>query len=167
MATLRALLTCDGRFPCRRTWERRLEQLPDTLPRQIAALGRFLVEVLDPFASSGRAVALDSTLLRAFGGRRSTTMMSALRNSFWSYTGGRPRLPLPVEDTPLGGVWKGVQVRQSTVWTKETRTEEDVTLKMAPNCGVVITSQGARSVRRNGARSSFYASAIYVQASFK
>lgn len=69
MATLRALLTCQGRFPCRRTWERRLEQLPSTLPRQIAALGRFLVEVVDPFAHSGRAVALDSTLLRAFGGR--------------------------------------------------------------------------------------------------
>ncbi|BCM88366.1 hypothetical protein IAD21_00197 [Abditibacteriota bacterium] len=69
MATLRALLTQEERFPCRRTWERRLAHLPDTLPTQIATLGRFLVEVLDPFAPSGRAVALDSTLLRAFGGR--------------------------------------------------------------------------------------------------
>ena len=69
MATLRSVLTHEGRFPCRRTWQRRLNRLPDTLPAQIAALGRFLVEILDPFAASGRAVALDSTLLRAFGGR--------------------------------------------------------------------------------------------------
>lgn len=68
MATLRSLLSCQGRFPCRRTWERRLANLPQTLPGQIATLGRFLVEVLDPFAASGRAAALDSTLLRAFGG---------------------------------------------------------------------------------------------------
>ncbi|BCM88452.1 hypothetical protein IAD21_00283 [Abditibacteriota bacterium] len=68
MTTLRSLLTCQGRFPCRRTWERRLALLPDTLPAQIAVLGRALVEKLDPFADSGRAVALDSTLLRAFGG---------------------------------------------------------------------------------------------------
>ncbi|BCM88469.1 hypothetical protein IAD21_05437 [Abditibacteriota bacterium] len=68
MVALRTLLTCGGRFPCRRTWERRLALLPDTLPAQIAVLGRFLVEKMAPFAHSGRAVALDSTLLRAFGG---------------------------------------------------------------------------------------------------
>lgn len=72
MQTLRALLTHDGtpteNFPCRRTWKRRLDALPQTLPDQIALLGRFLVEQLQPFARSGRAVAIDSTLLRAFGG---------------------------------------------------------------------------------------------------
>lgn len=72
MQTLRALLTHDGtatgRFPCRRTWKRRLETLPASLPDKIAFLGRFLVEQLQPFARSGRAVAIDSTLLRAFGG---------------------------------------------------------------------------------------------------
>ncbi len=68
MQTLRALLTCEGRFPCRRTWERRLEAMPQSLSEQISLLGRYLVEHLDPFAAAGRAVALDSTLLRAFGG---------------------------------------------------------------------------------------------------
>ena len=42
--------------------------MPQTLPGQIGVLGRFLVEQLQPFAHSGRAVAIDSTLLRAFGG---------------------------------------------------------------------------------------------------
>ncbi len=69
MQTLRALLTDDhGRFPCRRTWERRFQTMPLTLSDQIGALGRFLVEHLEPFAAGGRAVAIDSTLLRGFGG---------------------------------------------------------------------------------------------------
>jgi hypothetical protein len=66
---LRAELTDDqGRFPSRRTWERRLQALPDTLPGLVGCLGRHLVTVLRPWASSGRAVALDSTALRAKGG---------------------------------------------------------------------------------------------------
>ncbi|BCM93559.1 hypothetical protein IAD21_05450 [Abditibacteriota bacterium] len=60
MVALRAGLTGQGRFPCRRTWERRLALLPDTLPTQIAVLGRFLAEKIEPFAHSGRTVALDS-----------------------------------------------------------------------------------------------------------
>lgn len=69
MQTLRALLSCNGRFPCRRTWERRLAAMPDTLPAQIGCLGRHLVVLLQPFAHCGRAAALDSTLLHAFLGR--------------------------------------------------------------------------------------------------
>jgi hypothetical protein len=65
---LRVLLTHNGQFPTRRTWERRLNALPDTLPRQIGSLGRLLVEQLQPWQNSGRAVALDSTPLRAKGG---------------------------------------------------------------------------------------------------
>jgi hypothetical protein len=38
------LSLADGRFPCRRTWERRLASIPDTLPTQIACLFR-LTEV--------------------------------------------------------------------------------------------------------------------------
>jgi hypothetical protein len=68
MAQVRALLTEHGRYPSRRTWERRLARLPATLPAQIALLGRFLVEQLQPWQRSGRAVALDSTPLRAHGG---------------------------------------------------------------------------------------------------
>jgi hypothetical protein len=66
---LRADLTdAQGRFPSRRTWERRLQALPDTLPGLVGCLGRHLVTVLHPWATSGRAVALDSTALRAKGG---------------------------------------------------------------------------------------------------
>jgi hypothetical protein len=69
MAQLRALLTLpDGRYPTRRTWERRLAALPGTLPAQIACLGRQLVAAIRPWAACGRAVAIDSTALRAKGG---------------------------------------------------------------------------------------------------
>jgi hypothetical protein len=63
------LLTDDkGRFPSRRTWERRLAALPDRLPALIGALGRYLVRLIQPWDKQGRAAALDSTALRAKGG---------------------------------------------------------------------------------------------------
>jgi hypothetical protein len=65
---VRALLTEGGRFPCRRTWERRLRALPDGLPARIGCLGRHLVGRLDPWGDGGRAGAIDSTPLRALGG---------------------------------------------------------------------------------------------------
>src|SRR5271165_1925879 len=68
MRQLRAILTEDGRMPCRRTWERRLHAIPTTLPAQIACLGAYLVQVLQPWQHQGRAVAIDSTMLRALGG---------------------------------------------------------------------------------------------------
>jgi hypothetical protein len=69
MQTVRSpLSTTKGCFPSRRTFERRLKALPETLPQQIGSLGRHLVALLRPWARSGRAVALDSTLLEAKGG---------------------------------------------------------------------------------------------------
>ncbi len=68
MRALRARLTEHGRFPSRRTWERRLAALPASLPARIGCLGRHLVGLLDPWADGGRAVAIDSTVLRARGG---------------------------------------------------------------------------------------------------
>jgi Transposase DDE domain len=68
MRRLRALLTEGGRFPARRTWERRLRAVPDRLPAQIGCLGRSLVGALDPWRDCGRAVAIDSTVLAARGG---------------------------------------------------------------------------------------------------
>jgi hypothetical protein len=65
---LRERLTQAGCFPSRRTWERRLKALPDTLPQQIGCLGRLLVTLLQPWQPCGRAVAVDSTPLRAKGG---------------------------------------------------------------------------------------------------
>jgi hypothetical protein len=65
---VRQLLFEGGRFPSRRTFERRLKALPERLPDQIGCLGRHLVGLLSPWERSGRAVALDSTLLRARGG---------------------------------------------------------------------------------------------------
>jgi len=69
MRHLRELLSGpEGRFPSRRTFERRLRALPDTLPERIGLLGRHLVELLNPWAKRGRAVEVDSTVLRAKGG---------------------------------------------------------------------------------------------------
>ena len=68
MQTLRALLTEQGRYPSRRTFERRLAALPATLPAQIGCLGRYLVAMLEPWLAYARAAAIDSTVLRARGG---------------------------------------------------------------------------------------------------
>jgi Transposase DDE domain len=68
MSALRSLLTLDGSFPSRRTWERRLKAVPATLPAQIGCLGRYLIDLIQPWVSYGRAVAIDSTILRAQGG---------------------------------------------------------------------------------------------------
>ena len=65
---LRELLHENGRFPHRRTWERRLAQLPPQLPGQIASFGIHLVTLLKPWQQQGRAVAVDSTMLRTSGG---------------------------------------------------------------------------------------------------
>jgi len=68
MEQLRNLLTENGRYPTRRTWERRLKGLPASLPAQIGCFGRYLVSLIAPWARCGRAVALDSTVLRSNGG---------------------------------------------------------------------------------------------------
>jgi hypothetical protein len=68
MAALRSCCTEDGRFPARRTWERRLAALPATLPAQIGCLGRYLLGLLNPWAEQGPAAAIDSTVLAAKGG---------------------------------------------------------------------------------------------------
>lgn len=68
MQQLHSLLTENGRYPTRRTWERRLKGLPESLPAQIGCFGRYLVELIAPWATCGRAVAVDSTVLRSNGG---------------------------------------------------------------------------------------------------
>ena len=69
MARLRAHLTdAQGRFPSRRTWERRLERLAGCLPLLLALLGAWLLERLAPWPHGGRAAAIDSTTLHACGG---------------------------------------------------------------------------------------------------
>lgn len=69
MRALRLLLMEEGKFPSRRTWGRRLKGLPETLPGQIACLGTHLVGLIQPWEKDdGKAVALDSTILRACGG---------------------------------------------------------------------------------------------------
>jgi hypothetical protein len=65
---LRLLLTEQGRMPTRRTWERRLGRLPESLPGLIACLGQHLVHLLNPWGQDGHAAAIDSTPLRAQGG---------------------------------------------------------------------------------------------------
>ena len=69
MAQVRVHLTdSQGRFPSRRTWERRLDRLGASLPLLIALLGAYLLQRLTPWPHGGRAVAIDSTVLRARGG---------------------------------------------------------------------------------------------------
>lgn len=68
MARLRSLLSEQGRYPSRRTWERRLAAMPSNLPAQIGCLGRYLLVLMQPWTHCGRAAALDSTVLRAKGG---------------------------------------------------------------------------------------------------
>ena len=67
--SLRPLLEEHGRFPSRRTWERRLAALPDDWPRRIGALGCYLAAVLKPWGRRKHAVAMDSTALRTCGGQ--------------------------------------------------------------------------------------------------
>jgi Transposase DDE domain len=65
---LRPLLGEHGRFPSRRTWERRLAILPQRLPGLIGYGGRQLVALLKPWVAHGRAIACDSTPLAPGGG---------------------------------------------------------------------------------------------------
>src|SRR6266508_4309673 len=64
MAEVRTLLSEHGRFPCRRTWERRLALVPDTLPAQIAWLGAYLSALLHPWRDRSHIGAIDSTVVR-------------------------------------------------------------------------------------------------------
>src|SRR5438270_512874 len=76
MRALRALLTLpDGRYPARRTWERRLAALPDTLPAQIGALGRHLATRTPTMAS--RSAGSSTSCAR----RRSRTSTGSSRAS--------------------------------------------------------------------------------------
>ena len=68
MQSLRALLREADRYPTRRTFERRLKALPESLPAQIHCLGVHLLELIAPWVEYGRAVAIDSTVLTAKGG---------------------------------------------------------------------------------------------------
>ena len=67
MERLRAELSERGRFPSRRTLNRRVKAVAEQLPRVIGWMGRMLVERMQFWEQSGRAVALDSTALRASG----------------------------------------------------------------------------------------------------
>ena len=65
---LRDLLKENGKFPSRRTWERRLGHLPDDLPGLIGCLGQLLTQLLNPWIEQLETVSLDSTALRTGGG---------------------------------------------------------------------------------------------------
>ena len=68
MQPIRELLKENGRYPCSRTFARRLGHWPEKLPAQIACLGWYLVALVHPWQSCGRAAAIDSTVLWANGG---------------------------------------------------------------------------------------------------
>lgn len=68
MQQLQELLREQDHYPSRRTFERRLAVIPETLPAQISCLGQHLLNLLRPFEQCGKAGAIDSTVLRANGG---------------------------------------------------------------------------------------------------
>ena len=68
MKFLKTQFLIAGTYPSRRTWERRLAAIPEQLPAQIGCLGRHLVRLIQPWGEYGRAVAIDSTVLRSLGG---------------------------------------------------------------------------------------------------
>jgi len=98
MTTLRQVLTEQESFPSRRTWERRLKAIPDTLPAQIGCLGRHLIDLIEPWATCGRAVAIDSTVLQSRGGSGITSIAKKGKSPI-------PRLTLR-PDFPKSG-WHG------------------------------------------------------------
>jgi hypothetical protein len=65
---LRWLFHEHGRFPTRRTWERRFAALPQHLPGLSGCFGQHLVAVLRPWAHHGRAAVVDSTPLKTSSG---------------------------------------------------------------------------------------------------
>lgn len=65
---MRAFLHEQGRYPSPRTWYRRWQGIPATLPAQIGCVGRSLVALIQPWTPCGRAVAIERTLLHAKGG---------------------------------------------------------------------------------------------------
>ena len=67
-----ALSLPDGRFPCRRTWERGLAAMPDTLPAQIACLGCFLLDVLGLWLEPAHRCQRSLPGLVTLGGRSHT-----------------------------------------------------------------------------------------------
>ena len=69
MREVRQLLFEGGRFPSRRTFQRRLKTLPNSLPEQIGCLSALPGGSAQALGESrGRAVAIDSTALQAKGG---------------------------------------------------------------------------------------------------
>ena len=81
MARLRALLLEQGRYPSRRTWERRLRAMPDSLPAQIGCLGRHLVTELAPGPRAGRQPPLTAPSWRpaAVSGTKSIARRASCR----------------------------------------------------------------------------------------
>ncbi len=98
MQTLRTLLTHDGRFPTRRTFERRLAALPETLPAQIGCLGRMLVDLIQPWANCGRAGSSRTprSILRRTGPNRASMAGSmdgsCISSPRWRRSGSRWQL---------------------------------------------------------------------------
>jgi hypothetical protein len=138
-----------GRFPRRRTFERRLKALPETLPEQIGCLGRHLVELLRPWERSGRAVALDSTVLWAKGGengtregqggRRRAPLLHRHCEAGWTYSGWHGwvygwKLHLAVT---VGTVWIPLAARLTPANTADNRVAPSLILRCSARGGAL------------------------------
>ena len=91
----RPLLTEHGRFPTRRTWERRFEKLPARLPALIGCLGRHLVTLLS--LGPRRATRRPSTVRPC-----APMAASGTRNIGWPGKSRIPRLTLKLPGVSPG-----------------------------------------------------------------
>ena len=136
MALLQALLTEQGCYPTRRTWERRLKAMPATLPAQIGYLGCYLVVLIQPWAAYGRAVAIDSTILLANGGvwhkkdrdKGVVPHTSIDTEAHWTKSGWHGWV------TAGSCTWWRLPRRSGSRWRRTSRRPTKRTMKSPPPC---------------------------------
>jgi hypothetical protein len=145
---LRILLTENAKTPCRRTFERRLKLLPQSLPALIGYFGRHLVEVLKPWVDYGRAAAFDSTMLRTGGGvwhkkhkeKGEIPHTSIDREAGWSKSGWHGwwygwNLHLAVT---VGAVWLPLAAELSTTNTADIKKAGNLLVHLPPQASYVL-----------------------------
>ena len=127
---LRPLLTEHGRFPTRRTWERRFAHLPARLPALIGCLGRSLVTLLQPWATQGHAAAVDSTPC-------APTEVSGTRNIGWPAKSRilrlipkRPGASLGITAGGMAGscIWRLRWAASGSPWLRSSRSRVPLTM---------------------------------------
>ena len=128
---VRLLLTEHGRFPTRRTWDRRFATLPARLPALIGCLGRHLVTLLSP--GPPRDMRPPSTVRPC-----APTAASGIRNIGWPEKSHIPRLtPKPPGVSPgitAGGtagscIWRWSSAASGFLWRRSSPSPVTPTMR--------------------------------------